>query len=136
MFEIVKNRYRLIPYRSCGGTYYLHNNETGQRVSLETKDKHRATELLVAYNESAREPAFNLQKARIYMAASDPGVATRTWGKALESMIATKPAGSENQLRLERFAKEKALGQNCRRSKSTLGQTQRNKIGSGARSKT
>jgi len=71
---IVKNRFRLIPYRSEGGMYYLHDNHTGKRVSLETKDQDRATELLVAHNEAAREPAFNLFKARVYMAASDPEV--------------------------------------------------------------
>ena len=82
MLEIVKNRFRLVRYRSLGGMYYLHDTETDQRKSLETKDKARATELLVAHNEAAREPAFNLQKARVYMAASDPEVATRTWGNA------------------------------------------------------
>ena len=43
------------------------------------------------------------------MAASDPGVATRTWGDALGALIESKPVGSENRARLERFAKEKAL---------------------------
>jgi hypothetical protein len=83
MLLIVKTRYRIVRYRNDGGMYFLHDKHTGKRVSLETKDKHRATELLVAHNEAAREPAFNLQKARVYMAASDPGVATRTWGNAL-----------------------------------------------------
>ena len=53
--------------------YFLHDNETGQRESLETRSKARANELLVAKNEAAREPAFNLQKARVYLAAADPG---------------------------------------------------------------
>jgi len=88
---------------------YLHDKETGLRVSLETKDMARAVEFLVAKNEAAREPAFNLQKARVYMAASDPGVATRTWGDALGKLTTSKPEGSENRARLERFSKEKAL---------------------------
>jgi integrase len=89
--------------------YYLHDTETDQRKSLETKDKARATELLVAHNEAAREPAFNLQKARVYMAASDPEVATRTWGKALHALVASKRPGSANRHRWETFQKDKAL---------------------------
>ena len=47
--------------------------------------------------------------SRVYMPASDPGVATRTWGNALDSLIASKPDGSENRARLVRFSKEKVL---------------------------
>lgn len=74
----MKNRYRIVRYRRYGGVYYVHDTEADLRWSLRTKDKARATELLVAKNEAAREPAFNLQKARLYMAASDPRVLTRT----------------------------------------------------------
>ena len=80
----VKNRFRLICYRNCGGMYYLHDKETGDRVSLETKDKARANELLVAKNEATREPAFNLQKAaftwRRPTPASRPALGEMHWG--------------------------------------------------------
>jgi integrase len=89
--------------------YYLHDTETGQRASLGTKDKARATELLVAHNEAAREPAFNLQKARVYLAASDPEVATRTWRKALNTLVESKRAGSANRQRWAVFVKDKAI---------------------------
>lgn len=89
--------------------YYLHDNVTGRRTSLETKDKARANELLVAHNEAAREPAFNLQKARVYLAASDPEIATRTWRKALNTIIDGKKPGSANRIRWETVAKDKAL---------------------------
>ena len=84
----MKNRFSIFVNRSRGGIYYLKDKETGRRDSLETKDKERALELLTAHNEAAREPAFNLQKARVYMAASNPEVATRTWRKALNTLIA------------------------------------------------
>ena len=109
MLIIMNNRFRLIAYNSLGGMIYLHNNETGQRTSLGTKDKARANELLVTHNEAAREPAFNLQKARIYLAASDPLIATRTWGMALDALTLSKPEGSENRHRWETFSKDKAL---------------------------
>lgn len=89
--------------------YYLHDNHTGKRVSLETKDEDRATELLVAHNEAAREPAFNLLKARVYMAASDPKVASRTWDMALTALIDAKRPGSANRRRWEVFKKDKAI---------------------------
>ncbi len=100
----MKNRYRIVRYRRYGGMYYIHDTETDLRWSLRTKDKARATELVVAKNEAAREPAFNLQKSRVYMAASDPGVATRTWGDALAALITSKPDGSENRARLARIS--------------------------------
>jgi integrase len=89
--------------------YYLHDSESGLRASLETKDKARATELLVAHNEAAREPAFNLQKARVYLAAADPEVATRTWRVALTTLVEAKRAGSANRHRWETFARNKGL---------------------------
>jgi integrase len=105
----MRSRFRLICYRRRGGTYYLHDKESGQRTSLETPDKARANELLVAHSEAAREPAFNLQKARVYLAASDPQILTRTWRIALEALTLSKPEGSENRHRWETFAKNKAL---------------------------
>ena len=109
MLETVKNRFRLVQYCSLGGIFYLHDKETGKRFSLETKDKNRANELMVCHNEAAREPGFNLMKARVYMAASDPEIATRTWGNALEKMIASKK-GKANRRRWNVFAKTKSLG--------------------------
>ncbi len=107
----MKNRYRLVRYGRRGGIYYLHDSENGKRESLETKDKARATELLVAKNEAAREPAFNLQKARVYLAASDPAVSTRTWDDALDAVIEGKAPDSENRRRWETFSKDAAIQQ-------------------------
>jgi hypothetical protein len=104
----MKNRYRLVRYGRRGGNYYLHDNETGQRESLETRDKARATELLVARNEALREPAFNLQKARVYLAASDQDVATRTWGFVMEDIIKDKTGPTLKRYKIA--LKDKAYG--------------------------
>ena len=90
----MKNRYRLVRYGRCRDYYYLHDKETGQREGLETKDKARAN-----------EPAFNLQKARIYLAASDAAVATRTGRGHRE-----QAKGSQNRHRWETFSKDQAIG--------------------------
>lgn len=105
----MKNRYSIFPNRSRGGIYYLKDRLTGKRESLETTDKEEATELLAARNEAARDPSHNLQKARIYMAASNPAVATRTWRIALDAVIDSKPVGSKNRVRWETFSNDKAL---------------------------
>ena len=105
----MKNRFRIIKNRSRGGIYYLVNKETDQRDSLETTNKERALELLTASNEAHREPAFNLQKARIYLNASDPMIAKRTWQNALDSAIESKPEGSANRDRWETAGKDEAL---------------------------
>ena len=105
----MKAKYRLVKIGRRGGTYYILDRDTGVRESLETKDKTEATELLVAKNEAHRESAFNLQKARVYLAASDPGVSTRTWHLALDALIDSKPKDSENRYRWQTFAKDEAL---------------------------
>jgi hypothetical protein len=99
----------MVRYTHRGGTYYSIDRITGDRESLHTKDKTEAQELMTAKNESARESAFNLQKARIYMSVSDPEVASRTWSDAIAGAIDSKPEDSENRLRWERAGKDKAL---------------------------
>jgi hypothetical protein len=86
----MKNRYRLIRYGRRGGKYYPHDNETGLREGRKTASRPRAVELLVARNEAAREPAFNLQKARIYLAASAPRAATRVWDDVTTDIMRDK----------------------------------------------
>lgn len=105
----MKARFRKVKYNHRGGTFYCVDRVTGQRESLNTKDKERADELLAAKNEAARDSSFNLQKARIYINASDPAVRTRTWQTALDAAIDSKPEGSENRHRWETAAKDEAL---------------------------
>ena len=52
----MKDRFRIIHYGLRGGNYYLHDNETGKRESLHTTNPRRANELMVASNETARDP--------------------------------------------------------------------------------
>jgi hypothetical protein len=97
---------RFILFRR-GNTYYCEDTNTGQQTSLRTKDIGEAQTLLNARNESVRQPVLNLQIARTYLAASDSGVATRTWKQALDALIATK-RGSTQQ-RWQRAARDIAL---------------------------
>jgi len=65
---------RFILFRRAG-VFYSEDTATHKQISLRTKNKNEAVTLLNAKNESFRQPALNLQMARVYLVASDPGVA-------------------------------------------------------------
>jgi integrase len=68
-------------YRSYqrAGTYYYQHNVSGEQRSLKTKSKSEAEKMLHAMNEAVREQALNRSLAEVYLRASDPCAATRTW---------------------------------------------------------
>jgi integrase len=73
-----------------GNVFWAQNNETGKQESLGTKTRSEAERLLNAKNEAQRQPIINLQIARAYLSASDPQIATRTWGDVMEEMLKSK----------------------------------------------
>jgi hypothetical protein len=82
----MKARYRLLCRNYRGGIFYLVDTLTGKRESLETQSLYEAEQLVTAKNQALRQPAINLQIARAYLAASDPGVAHRTWSAVIVAM--------------------------------------------------
>jgi site-specific recombinase XerD len=72
------------------GVFYLKNKITGEQKSLKTSDKHEAQRILQAHNESECQPHFNLSLARVYLNATDPKLATRTWQEVMENIVAKK----------------------------------------------
>lgn len=68
------------------GVFYLKDKTTGQQTSLKTENKIEAQRLLQAKNEAEVMPALNLQIARAYLSATDPGMRTRTWQKVMAIM--------------------------------------------------
>jgi len=87
---------RFILFRR-GNTDYCEDTNTGQPTSLRTKDAGEAQTLLNARNESVRQPMLKLQIARTYLAASDSGVATRSWQQALDALIETKQGSTRDR---------------------------------------
>lgn len=83
----MKTRFRLF---RRGGTFYAHDNTTGQQTSLRTKDKTEALALFHSKNEAHRQPILNLQIARTYLSASDPEIAKRTWQVVMDEMAKGK----------------------------------------------
>jgi RHS repeat-associated protein len=89
------------------GVYYCEDRETRKQSSLRTRDRAEAETLLHAKNEATRQPTINLQMARVYLAAADPNVTTRTWQIVMDEIIRTKSGA--NQARWITCAKSKQL---------------------------
>ena len=103
----MKVRYRLIYRGERGSTFYCVDSVTGRRFSLQTKDRDAAEQIVLAKNQSLRQPVLNLQIAKAYLAGTDSGVATRTWQHALNALVETKHGSTRE--RWLRAAKDKAL---------------------------
>src|ERR1039458_7611539 len=103
----MKIRFRLIHRGERGRTFYCVDSETGTRSSLKTKDRDTAEQIVLAKNQSLRQPSLNLQIAKAYLAGTDSGVATRTWQAALDALVETKHGPTQE--RWLRAAKDKAL---------------------------
>lgn len=103
----MKSRYRLM-IRGCRGkAFYCVDTATGKRSSLGKVDRDAAEQIVLAKNQAVRQPTLNLHIAKAYLAGSDSGVATRTWGQAVQTLIETKDG--ETQKRWIRAAKDKAI---------------------------
>ncbi len=81
----MKQAFRLIR-RGRHGVFYRQDTETGVQLSLGTKDKATAKRLLEAENKTRREPALNLEFAKIYAKAPDPKLASRIWQEAMDDL--------------------------------------------------
>jgi len=99
----MKAKFRLVKIGRRGGTYYIVDRDAGERQSLNTKGKAEAAELLTARSEAHRDPALNLLKARVYLAASDPEMATRTWGFVMEDITKDKTGPTLRRYQTRRF---------------------------------
>ena len=81
-------RYR--KFQRSWGTWYAFDNATGNSVSLKTRVKAEAVQKVNAMNETERQPGINLGLARVYLNATDPKLATRTWQDVMEDIITKK----------------------------------------------
>jgi len=80
---------RFILFRRCG-VFYIEDRDKKTQRSLRTKDSQEADRLLAAHNEASHQKMINLQMARVYIAASVPGMETRTWSEVFDEIIRTK----------------------------------------------
>ena len=85
--------------------FYSYDTETGKRTSLGTANKEEAEQIINAKNQATRQPAMNLEMARVYLHHSDPAYATRTWQQVMDEMARHKKG--DTQKRWERAMREK-----------------------------
>ncbi len=81
-------RYR--KFKRAWGTYYAFDTATGNSVSLKTRVRTEADKKVNAMNETERVPSISLGLARVYLNATDPKLATRTWQEVMENIVAKK----------------------------------------------
>ena len=86
----MKNRFRLIQRGRRGGTFYCVDSQTGRRESLGTKCSHEAAQIVLLKNQAVRQPALNLQMAKVLLAASDEDLGKRTWQEAIDALVQGK----------------------------------------------
>ena len=58
--------------------------------SLKTRVKSEAVQKVNAMNETERQPSISLGLAKVYLNATDPKLATRTWQEVMENIVAKK----------------------------------------------
>ena len=96
-------RYR--KFKRAWGMWYAFDNATGNSVSLKTRVKAEAEQKVNAMNETERQPGISLGLARVYLNATDPKLATRTWQDVMQDIVAKKK--DETRHRLETAIKDK-----------------------------
>src|SRR5689334_24536545 len=81
-------RYR--KFKRSWGTYYAYDTLTGNSVSLKTRDKADAVQKVNAMNEAERQPSISLGLAKVYLNATDPKLASRTWQEVMDHIVEKK----------------------------------------------
>jgi hypothetical protein len=96
-------RYR--KFKRAWGMWYAFDNATGNSVSLKTRVQAEAVQKVNAMNETERVPGISLGLARVYLNATDPKLATRTWQDVMENIVAKK--AGETRRRWETAIKDR-----------------------------
>ena len=81
-------RYR--KFKRAWGMWYAFDTATGNSVSLKTRVQVEAVQKVNAMNETERQASISLGLAKVYLNASDPQLATRTWQEVMDHLVAKK----------------------------------------------
>ena len=101
--DMTTQRYR--KFKRAWGMWYAFDTATGNSVSLKTRVKTEAIQKVNAMNETERQPGISLGLARVYLNATDPKLATRTWQEVMDDIVAKKK--DETRRRWEVAIKDK-----------------------------
>jgi len=86
----MKPRFRVTKRGDRDGMCYSKDSLTGERVSLETKDRAEAERILQHKNETLKNPGVNRKIGMVYLSAADPLYTTRTWKDVMDDIIKGK----------------------------------------------
>ena len=86
--DMTAQRYR--KFKRAWGMWYAFDTATGNSVSLKTRVRTEAVQKVKAMNETERQPGISLGLARVYLNATDPKLATRTWQDVMNDIVARK----------------------------------------------
>lgn len=92
----MKDRYRLV---KRDRTYYAHDRLTGKRISLESRHLEEARRVLASKNQAMAQPQLNTAMARVYLSATDPKLAQRTWREVMDAYAARGKESSQERSR-------------------------------------
>ena len=107
MKDNMQTRYRLMRRGLRNGMFYCVYTVTRKRTSLQTTDGDKAKQIVEARNLAERQPAFNLQIAKAYLAASDANFVKRNWSQGMAEFVQVKTG--KNRVRSERAVMDKAF---------------------------
>lgn len=105
----MKNRYRIYIRGKHSGSkvWWIQDNQTNERKSLQTQDKEEAKRLLDLKNQPHQFTGFHVQMARTHLLVSDPLSSTRTWQTVMDSIVRKKNGSTKD--RWERAAKSQSF---------------------------
>ena len=89
------------------GIFYAENSHK-ERVSLRTKNRGVAEDILRGHKASVEKPNFAYKVALAYLGETDPEASSRTWLDVIDAFIKRSTAGP-TRLRLETAKKDKAF---------------------------
>jgi hypothetical protein len=89
------------------GIFYAENSHK-ERVSLRTRNRGVAEDILRGHKASVEKPNFAYKVALAYLGETDPEAPSRTWLDVIEAYIKRSAAGPTRN-RLETAKKDKAL---------------------------
>jgi integrase len=86
----MKKRFRVIQRSDRDGMCYLIDTSSGQRHSLETKNRKEADRIALHKNEAVNNTAINHRIGLAYLSSSDPEYTTRTWRYVMDDIVKDK----------------------------------------------
>jgi len=91
------------------GVFYSEDRETRQQISLRTKCRAEAMQIVAAKNQAAAQPVLNRTMVRAYATMISPEMMTRTWMDVLREIEVGYAASPPSLKRWKKFMRSEPL---------------------------